>query len=278
MLIFSILFAGSIQAQYYVFEQLASAKYYGRFIANDDLGNLLIADQSKIIKLNADGQLITDYISELPGRITSIDTKDPRRILVFYKDYASVVFLNQELLNAGSVSTFAYVADPTAISLDGINLGYSSLACLHDSEEAYWIYDGNTSDLVLIDSDNQIDFKGDALDQFTDLEPDPNFMVMEGKRLFINNPSSGVYIFDENGSFVNKLPLLGLKKIQVFKNILFYTSNTFLVAYDMDNDKETYHPLPVFNISDWSLNLSSFPGRISFLTPDGVQIFTMEKE
>jgi hypothetical protein len=272
------LLTAKLYAQYYQFIPFSASRYGGRIISTDDLGNMLIADGAKLVKVDAEGQLLNHYYSGLPGVITSVDCKDPRRILVFIKDYASAIFLDQELRITGTVSNFNYISDPEPISLDAINLGYATMACLHDLQEAWWIYDNNTSDLVLMDSDNQIDFKGDALDQLTDLSPEPNFMLMEGKRLFINNPSTGLYIFDENGSFVNKLPLLGLKKFQVHKNILFYTSNSFLVAYDMDNDKETFHPLPVIGFTDWALSFSSFPNKIAFLSQQGVQIFTLEME
>lgn len=265
-------------AQYYQFELITTAQYNGHLLANDDLGNILIGANSKLTKLNMEGAFISQYIPMFQGKITCIDAKDPRRILVFFKDYSYVVFLNQDLVNAGTLSFYNINRNPQPISLDGLNLSFSSLSCLDEYNEAYWVYDDNTSDIVLIDQNNQIDFKGDALDQFLDFDPDPNFMIMEANRLFINNPSTGVYIFDENARFVMKLPLFGLKKIQVFEDMLFYTSNSFLIAYDLVSGEETYHPLPVLGFKDWTLNMHSNPARINFLTSEGVQIYSLEKE
>jgi len=278
VIIFALLLGNLVSAQYYQFELITTAAYKGQILANDDLGNLLIGAHSKLTKLDMEGGFISQYFPMFQGKITCIDAKDPRRILVFFKDYSYVVFLNQDLVNAGTLSFYNMNRRPQPISLDIINLSFASLSCLDEYNEAYWIYDDNTSDLVLVDQNNQIDFKGDALDQFLDFDPEPNFMIMEANRLFINNPSSGVYIFDENARFVMKLPLFGLKKIQVFEDMLFYTSNSFLIAYNLISGEETYHPLPILGFKDWSLNMHSNPARINFLTPEGVQIYSLEKE
>lgn len=277
-LLFVLLWSHSIYAQYYQFELITAAPYKGQILANDDLGNLLIGAKSQLTKLDMEGAFIGQYFPMFQGNITCIDAKDPRRILVYFKDYSYVVFLNQDLVNAGTLSFYNMNRRPQPISLDVINLSFASLSCLDEYNEAYWVYDENTSDLVLVDQNNQIDFKGDALDQFLDFDPEPNFMIMEANRLFINNPSSGVYIFDENARFVMKLPLFGLKKIQVFEDMLFYTSNSFLIAYNLISGEETYHPLPVLGFKDWSLNMHSNPARINFLTSEGVQIYSLEKE
>jgi len=83
-------------AQYYQFEFIAKANYKGQLLANDDLGNLLIGAGSKLIKLDKEGDYISQYFPMFQGKITCIDAKDPRRIMVFFKDYSSVVFLNQD--------------------------------------------------------------------------------------------------------------------------------------------------------------------------------------
>jgi hypothetical protein len=268
----------SVYSQYYRFEHMKTAGYNGHILSSDDRGNLFIGSQNKVTKLDANGDFINQYAPSFPGKVSCIDAKDPRRILIYYREYAYVIFLNQDLINAGSLSVYQLNSRPKPISLSDINLTFSKLACLDEYNESYWLYDDNNSDIILINQENQIDFRGDALDEYTELEPNPNFMIMESNRLFINNPSTGVYIFDENGSFVRKLPLMGLKKIQAYGDMLYYASNSFLVSLNLVNGEEGYHPLPVFNFKDWTLNLDSKPARINFLTNDGVMIYSMEME
>lgn len=277
LLFFSLILQKSF-GQYYHFEQEKTAPYKGNMISCDDRGNLLIAAKGKLTKLDISGKFIANFYPMFPGKINCIDAKDPRRILLYYKSYSYVVFLNQDLANAGTLSFYNLNSKPEPIDLGVTNLSYASLSCLDEYNDSYWIYDGNTSEIVLIDQENRIDFRGDALDEIMDLEPNPNFMIMEANRLFINNPSTGVYIFDENGRFVRKLPLFGLKKIQVHKDLLFYTNNSFFVVHHLLTGKETFHPLPVLDFDDWSLNMYSSPARINFLTKNGVLIYSMEKD
>lgn len=271
-----VLLSTFLWAQSIAFEKVKEVNYKGHMLTCDDLGNIFIGSKSKLTKLDMTGGFIAQYEPMFQGKITAIDSKDPRRILLFYKDFSNIIFLNQDLVNAGTLSFYSLNSNPRPISLDGLNLSFASLACLDEYNDSYWIYDDNTSDLVLIDQYNQIDFRGDALDQITDSEPNPNYMIMESNRLFINNPSTGVYIFDENGSFVRKLPLMGLKKIQVYKDMLFYASNNFLITHNLVNGEESFHPLPILNFIDWSLNMYSNPARINFLTSTGVIIYTLD--
>ena len=267
----------NIAQQDYRFTFASSANYKGSILSTDDLGNLLIGDKSNLIKLDIDGNFLSKYYPLFQGKITGIDAKDPRRILLYYKKYAYVQFLNQELANTASLSIYALNSNPVPVSLDDLNLGFASLVCLDIYNNAYWVYDDNSTDLVLIDENNQIDFKADALDQIMDKKPDPNFMIMEGGRLFINNSSSGVYIFDENGSFVEKLPLVGLKKIQVYKDLLFYTTSNTLVIYNLLTGDASYNALPILGFHDWALSQHTNPMRISFLTKKGVLIYSLDK-
>lgn len=265
-------------SQYYSFDHMKTVNYTGHIMSTDDRGNILIGSQNKVVKLDVNGAFISQYYPMFQGKVTGIDAKDPRRILVYYKSYAYVVFLNQDLVNAGTLSAYQLNSNPKPVNLDDLNLSFVKLSCLDEYNEAYWVYDDNTSDIILIDHENRIDFRGDALDDYSELEPNPNYMVMENNRLFINNPASGVYIFDENGRFVRKLPLMGLKKLQVYGDKLYYASNSFLVIRDLVSDKESYHPLPVLNFKDWILSLDSKPARINFLTDKGVMIYSMEIE
>ena len=263
--------------QEYVFTATARSSYNGNKISNDDRGNIMIAAKSKLTKLDMDGNFLAHYYPMFQGDITCIDAKDPRRILLYYKEYAYVMFLNQELGMAGSLSIYTLNSRPEPVELDDLNLTYTSLACLDEYNESYWVYDENTTDIILLDQNNQIDFKADALDQIMDEEPNPNFMIMEENRLFINNPATGVYIFDENGNFVRILPLMGLQKIQVHKDLLFYTTSSTLIVLDLKTGKESYNPLPVLGFKDWSLASDIIPMRISFLTGEGLLIYSLDK-
>ena len=277
IVLLSVFLSQVVAQQAYYFTKVASANYTGNLLSTDDLGNLLIGAKSNLTKLDIDGNFLSRYHPLYQGKISCIDVKDPRRILLYYKEYSYVQFLNQELTNAASLSVYSINSRPEPVDLDILHLAYTSLVCLDSYNDAYWVYDANSTDIVLLDQDNRIDFKADALDQIIDKDPDPNFMIMEEERLFINNPTTGVYIFDENGSFVRLLPLVGLKKVQVLKDLLFYTTNNTLVVHHLITGEESYNPLPVLGFDDWAMSQHTNPMRISFLTKEGVLIYSLSE-
>src|ERR1051325_8733802 len=84
----------------------------------DNQGNIYVVKANELNKYNNAGKLLYKYSNKNFGNISAVDASNMLRILVYYKDFSQVVFLD---------NTLTMIGEP--ISFD--KLGYSSvsLAC-----------------------------------------------------------------------------------------------------------------------------------------------------
>jgi len=71
--------------------------YEADFFSTDGFGNLYIIQNSEIIKISTKDDKKTVYSNFSSGKISSIDPSDPFRILVYYKDFNRILFLDKNL-------------------------------------------------------------------------------------------------------------------------------------------------------------------------------------
>ncbi len=180
------------------------------FFTTDNIGNLYVVKGDEIKKYNPAGELLKVYSNKKLGRITSIDASNPLRVLIFYKDFAQLIFLDSQLSQNGE-----------SISLENIFLEQSDLAC-NSFNNGVWLYNRQNAELVRLDDNlNKIVSTGN-LNRLLNTELHPNFMMEHNGYVYLNNVSEGVLVFDIYGTYYKTLPVKGIKSFQLRDNDLFY--------------------------------------------------------
>src|ERR1700758_5875448 len=67
------------------------------FFTTDNFGNTYLIKAEEIRKYTATGDLLKIYSNKNLGKITSVDASNSLRLLVFYKDFASIAILDDQL-------------------------------------------------------------------------------------------------------------------------------------------------------------------------------------
>ncbi len=258
---------------HYRFTPLVTAKYQGNAMAIDDMGNLLITEGGRLIKLDAQGHFFGRFFPSFQANISAIDVDNPRRIMLWYKKYNYMVFLDQHLVmqNNADLSKSVYTDRP----VDMEKLGRYDLvtACL-DTYAGFWVYGEDMQDVCLYDNDNILSFCTDSPDVVEGLKP--NKVLMSDEHLFVNFPDKGILVYDADANFIKLLPVEGLNNFYVYHSILYYVSGNSLISIDINTEEITYNILPLSQFKAWAMQLQTAPKRIAFLTPKGVQVFGME--
>ena len=73
------------------------------FITTDKLGNLYTVAGDEISKYDQNGKFLQKNSIKSLGKITSLDVTNPLKILVFYKDYNKIVFIDNMLAQSGNL-------------------------------------------------------------------------------------------------------------------------------------------------------------------------------
>ena len=162
---------------------------------------------------NKDGDSLRAFNSQKFGEIEQIDCSDPYQILVFFKDYNIIVFLDNYLSQNGE-----------AIDLQSINLDQVSLAC-HSREAGFWAFDQIKQKVMHLNPKFKITHETVNFTQWFGQQLSPNFMIEYNNQLYINDPQLGLFIFDHFGTFLRKIALSEAKSIQLNEGTIGYLSN-----------------------------------------------------
>ncbi len=190
------------------------------YIAIDNLNNVYAVGGAEMWKYDIQGNFQFRYSNKELGSIGSIDVTYPLRPLLLYPDLNYLTILDNTLSdNRGRINLLNY----------GIGLGVAACASV---ENHFWIYDAMEFSLVRLNENFKTVTRTGNLAQVLRIEFKPNKMVEFANRLYVNNPTTGIIVFDIFGTYIKTIPLLDLKSFQVFKDEIVYYTDSTLVRYN----------------------------------------------
>ncbi len=190
------------------------------FATLDNLGNLYLVKDDELLKYLANGRFFVRYSNLKLGNISSIDVTNPLKLMLYYRDFQQIVFLDDQLsVNSDNVS------------LEHLGYEQTDLVCA-SANNSFWIYSKQNNELLRFnESSKKIAFTGN-LKQVLQTDIDPNFMIEYNGLLFLNCPDNGIYVFDIFGAFSRVIGIKGLQQFQVGESILYYHKDSLLCSYN----------------------------------------------
>lgn len=187
----------------------------------DNLNNIyLVYNEGRLKKVSPKGDSLAVFndIRKF-GKLSSVDVSNPLKIILYYKDFSTIVVLDRFLNIRNS-----------------IDLRKESLFQVRSVGQSYdnniWIFDEQESKIKRIADDGRI------IDQFTDFRllfdtvPAPVNIVDQDKQLYLYDPLTGVYVFDYYGSLKRSLPFKGWKDFAVINKSIFGRDEEYLYRYE----------------------------------------------
>ncbi len=187
----------------------------------DNLGNIyLLNSDNQIKKINEKGDSIAVYNDvKRYGKIFSIVATNPLKVLVFYKDFSTIVILDR-LLNKRA-----------SIDLRKQNI-LQAKAVTNSYDNNIWIYDELDSKLKKIDDNGNVLLESTDFRQIFDSVPSPSVMYDKDGQLYLYDSKKGLMIFDYYGAKKNNFQILHLSDLQVVdKNTITARDSTHIVLY-----------------------------------------------
>ena len=179
-------------------------------IAVDNLENLyVLSSTDQLKKYNAQGDSIGVYNQvKRFGKLQSIDVTNPLKLLLFYKEFSTVVTLDRLLTQRAAVD----LRRSNIIQTSAVGMSYDG---------NFWLFDEYENKL------KKLDEQGTKLletPDFRTLFPDairPQQILDEAGLVYLYDPKVGLYLFDHYGSFKKKLPITGWQNLSIFNNYIF---------------------------------------------------------
>lgn len=222
----------------------------------DNLGNIYLlyqGGQLKKLRPNGDSLAVFNNVRRF-GKVYSIDVSNPLKVLMYYKDFGTIVILDRFLNERATVD----LRKQNLLQVRAIGQAY---------DNNIWIFDELDLKLKKISDDGRmIDQSADFRLVF-DSVPAPSHIVDQDKLVYLYDSQKGVYIFDYYGGFQNRIPFTGWTDFEVINKALFGRDNNYLYRYDMGSLQLQQIPAPAF-MND-AQKVVVFPGNV-YVLKDGV--------
>jgi hypothetical protein len=202
------------------------------YFYTDNLGFVYAIKGSEIRKYSATGKRMFEYSEKRLGKISHVDVSFSLRPILFYLDVNILAVLD---------NTLSATAGTHRLNDHGLEL--AQLAC-SSFNNYFWFYDLQNFELIRTD-ENLNHFKSSGnLGQLLGISIEPNYLLEHNNFVYLNNPSTGILVFDIFGTYYKTIPLLHLDRFQVWDNDVFFTRDQKLYRYNHLNFTETEIELP----------------------------------
>ncbi|GIV27548.1 MAG: hypothetical protein KatS3mg027_1362 [Bacteroidia bacterium] len=226
----------------------------------DNIGNIYGINDFVITKYFANQQQKTFSIKTY-GTLENIDVTNTLRVLLFFKDFQKILFLDSQLSPNGEV-----------IELSQLGFEQTLLVC-SSINNGFWIYHQANNELIRFNQSLEITIRTGNLKRLLNIDIQPNFMIEHNGRLYLNDPETGILVFDIYGAYLKTIPLLHLTNFQLNYPYLFYTREKQFNVFNLI----TFETIQLLKLSDDCNNVYISNEKCYLHCKDYIQINTCLK-
>lgn len=195
----------------------------------DNLGNLyLVDDQQRIKKLNNRYDSVGTFNEvRTVGTLHSIDVSNPLRIILWYKDFGTLLLLDR------------FLQVKTSIDLRNIGLLQCN-AVAQSYDNNIWVYDDLNAQIKKINEEGKVLLESPDMRVLYDAPPHPQTLTDFNRNLYAYDADNGLLICDYFGAVQKRLLYKGWKNLQGFGRGLLATNEdvvTWLSSNGIDTKK-----------------------------------------
>ncbi len=200
----------------------------------DNLGNIYVLNlDNQLKKLSPKGDSLAVFNDvRRYGKIASVDVANPLKILVYYREFTTIIELDRFLNIINTID----LRKQNILQAKAIGLAY---------DNNVWVYDEQDAMLKRIADDGSLLDQSNDFRQLFDSAPDPAFIRDREGLVYLYDPAKGVYIFDHYGTEKIHLDLRGWKDFDVIGKNLLGRDDVKFYRYEPGTLNMQEEPLPV---------------------------------
>jgi hypothetical protein len=201
--------------------------------AVDNLENLyILSSTGQLKKLSEKGDSLAVFNNvKKYGEATLIDVANPLKILLYYRDFSTVVVLDR-LLNMR-----------TAIDLRKSDiLQAATVALSYDSK--IWVYDEVQNKLKKMDDEGKLLQETPDFRLLFNQTVQPQQIFDQDKLVYLYDAVQGLYVFDYYGALKNKILITKWKHVKIVGKYIYGTDDAFIYRYNITTFRYDKWPIP----------------------------------
>jgi hypothetical protein len=256
-LLYILMFIGSVCMAQSKFSLNTTIPIKADFFTTDKQGNVYIVKANELSKYTKAGKLLYKYSNKNFGNIDFVDASNLLRLLVFYKNFSQVVFLD---------NTLTLSADP--VSLDRMGFQQTQLIC-SSYNNGMWLYNQQNLELVRLNQTFEKTQQTGNLSLLLNQNLLPDNLMEFDNKVYLNNPSTGILIFDIYGTYYKTVGVKNVKCFQPIADWVYYMADNKVKAYNLKTLDETEFEMPLAQFKKFRLELDV----LVLQTDDSIMIY-----
>ena len=202
-------------------KKIATIYVTADYITTDNLGYIYVVKRDELRKYNPADNSFESYSTKNSGNISYVDASNSMKVLLYYKDFTQIVFLDNRLGITGSPILF-----------QDINLQQTTLAC-SSHNNGIIVYNTRDFEWSRLDEKLETSFKTGNITQLTHQAINPSYLLQYTNDIYLSNPLTGILVFDLYGAYIKTIPVKDINYFQVGGDNLYYLQNNKLFAYNL---------------------------------------------
>jgi hypothetical protein len=200
----------------------------------DNLGNVYVLRPGQQIKKLNEQYDSVGLFNDVRryGKLYAIDASNPLKVLLFYKDFNTIVVLDR----------FLNIRNSIDLRQSGI-FQVSTVATSFDNN--IWLYDELEGKIKKIDDNGALLLESPDFRVVYEVPPQLNSIVDHNRYLYAYDSSRGLLLMDYYGASKNLLAFKGWSQLQPMANGLVAINNNGLIYYEPGKLDTQEQPLPL---------------------------------
>ena len=229
----------------------------------DILDNIyLITTGNQLKKLNSKGDSVAIFNDvKKYGNPSYIDVSNPLKILVYYKNFSTVVILDRLLVFRNSIN----LRKQNIFSVQAVATSY---------DNNIWLFDEQDFRIKKIDEEGKIIQESTDMRLLIDTVPSPSQIIDHDNKVYLYDEKRGFYIFDYYGALKNNLPFTGWQNTAISRNMIYGFSGNNFYSYELQSLNLKKYKLPSFSCNYETIKAMN--GKLYLLKKEGIEIYSAE--
>ena len=228
----------------------------------DNVFALTTGGQLKKYNFRGDSVAIFNDVKKY-GNPSYLDVTNPLKILLYYKNYSTVVVLDRNLVLRNTIN----FRNSNIFSVKAIGTSY---------DNNIWVFDEQDLKLKKIKDDGSLLQETNDWRLILDEVPSPTRIIDQNNYVYSYDPAKGFFIFDYYGAYRNTLPFIGWDHIAISGETLYGFAGNVLNSYKLSSlDLKEYQLPPLMGSFT---DIKAMNGKLYVLRKKGIFIYGINGE
>ncbi|MBS1660043.1 MAG: hypothetical protein JST68_03225 [Bacteroidetes bacterium] len=227
----------------------------------DNLGNMyILSKDNRLKKLSPNGDSLGVFNDvRRYGKIGSIDATNPLKILVYYREFTTIIELDRFLNIINTID----LRKQNILQAKAVGLAY---------DNNVWAYDELDARLKRIADDGSLVDQTTDFRQIFDSVPEPTVIRSSANLVYLYDPARGVYVFDNYGTLKTRIDVRGWLDFDVLDKSLLGRDSKNFYRYQLGTLDMKEEPIPAAYQGATRIKIT--PTIIYVLKPAGLEIYS----